>query len=285
MSVAVLFVNFRVYDDLDRSLTALYPFLSSDDEIVVVDNESQRDRLAWLTARHPRALALPRRENIGFAAAINLAVRNSSRPFLLLLNPDALVQGPVPRVLEEWLVTHPDTAVAGPRILNADGSVQPSARRFPGISAAIGGRSTWLSQRFPNNWFSRQHLLGMTAETPLDVDWIAGSCLMTTRAAFERVGGFDEQFFLYWEDADYCRRLNALGLKSTYLPGVTVKHAGGHSAEQVLTLAIRAFHASALRLHMKHGGLPARMTAPLANAAIRLRLAWRVRQAARAAHP
>lgn len=285
MAVAVLIVNFRVYDDLDRSLTALYPFLSPEDEVVVVDNESQRDRLAWLTARHPRVVALPRRENIGFAAGINLAVRNSTQPYLLLLNPDALVEGPVPRVLEEWLAAHPDTAVAGPRILNTDGSVQPSARRFPGISAALGGRSTWLSQRFPNNWFSRRHLLGLTADAPLDVDWIAGSCMMTTRAAFERVGGFDEQFFLYWEDADYCRRLKAMGLKSTYVPGVAVTHAGGHSSEQVLTLAMRAFHASALRLHLKHGGFPARATAPLANTAMRLRLAWHVRQAARAERP
>ena len=285
MAVAVLIVNFRVYDDLDRSLTALYPFLSPDDEIVVVDNESQRDQLASLAAKHPRVLALPRRENIGFAAGINLAARNSTRPFLLLLNPDAIVQGPVPRVLEQWLIDHPDTAVAGPRIFNADGTVQASARRFPGISAALGGRSTWLSQRYPNNWFSRRHLLGLTSDTPLDVDWIAGSCMMTTRAAFEQVGGFDEQFFLYWEDADYCRRLKALGLKVTYLPAVTVQHAGGHSAEQVRTLAISAFHASALRLHLKHGGFPARITAPLANAAMRGRLLWRVRQAAKAAQP
>jgi N-acetylglucosaminyl-diphospho-decaprenol L-rhamnosyltransferase len=281
VSVAILFVNFRVYDDLDRSLTALYPFLSADDEIVVVDNASEPDRLAWLTSRHARVRAIPSNENLGFAAGVNLAASQSSSPFLLLLNPDTVVHEPIVSVLSQWLRDHPDTAVAGPRVLNPDGTVQASARRFPGISAALGGRSTWLTERFPNNWVSRRHLLGRDATVPLDVDWIAGACLMTTRAAFEKAGGFDEHFFLFWEDADYCRRVKAMGFRCTYLPTVSVRHAGGHSAELVPELAIRAFHTSALQLHLKHGGVLARLTAPLATAAMRMRMEWCVRRAAR----
>lgn len=280
MPVAVLFVNFRVYDDLDRSLTALRPFLNPDDEVIVADNASDPERLAWLKSRHERIRVIPNDQNVGFAAGVNLAARQSSSPFLLLLNPDAVVQGPVVRVLEQWLQQHPDTGVAGPRVVNPDGSVQASARRFPGISAALGGRSTWLTARFPNNWLSRQHLLGRTATAPLDVDWVAGSCFMTTRAAFDRAGGFDEGFFLYWEDADYCYRLKALGLKTTYVPTVIVNHAGGHSAALVPDLAIRAFHNSAIRMHIKHGGWFARLSAPFVSAVMHLRASWRLRRAA-----
>lgn len=274
MSVAVLVVNFRAYDDLDRSLTSLGPFLSTNDEVVVVDNESDPKQLARLTARHPRMRAIPSERNLGFAAGVNLAARQSTKPILLLLNPDTVVQGPVVRVLEQWLIDHPKTGVAGPRVLNTDGSVQPSARRFPGISAAIGGRSTWLTSRFPNNPISRRNLSARPGSDAVDVDWIAGSCLMTTRAAFDAAGGFDERFFLYWEDADYGRRLQAMGMKSTYVPAVSVTHAAGRSSGRVPATAIRAFHESALRLHLKHGGRFARWSAPLAALALRIRMAW-----------
>lgn len=279
MPVSVLSVNFRVYEDLDRSLAALRPFLAEDDEVVVVDNEWDRAKRDWLRSRHPAIRVVPTHENIGFAAAVNLAVRHSRCPSLLVLNPDTIVRGPVVRTLEAWLHGHPDTGVVGPRVLNPDGTVQPSARRFPGITTAIGGRSSWLTEHFPNNWLSRRNLLGLTGSAPIDVDWIAGSCFMTTRAAFERVGGLDEQFFLYWEDADYCRRLSAVGLKCTYLPTVTVQHMGGKSSDLVPLLAIRSFHESALRLRRKHGGMLARLSAPIAAVAMRLHTEWRVHRA------
>jgi hypothetical protein len=287
VSVSVLIVNFRVYEDLDRSLAALEPCLAGDDEIVVVDNESDAAKLAWVKERHPAVHVVASAANIGFAAGINAAARRSRCPMLLVLNPDTLVRGPLVRELESWLLSHPDTAVAGPRVFNADGTVQPSARRFPGLTTAIGGRTSWLTERFPDNWASRRNLLGLTGSDPIDVDWIAGSCFMTTRAAFDRVGGFDEQFFLYWEDADYCRRLKAAGLKCTYLPSASVQHTGGRSSELAPFLAIRAFHHSALRLHLKHGGALARLSAPLATLAMRLRLEWHLRRAAvrrRASH-
>jgi len=276
---AVLIVNFRVYDELDRSLTSLGPFLDDTDEIVVVDNASEPERLAWLAARHRRVRIVAHQQNLGFAAGVNLAARASSAPMLLVLNPDTFVDSPIVRALEAWLRDHPDTGVVGPRVINPDGSTQASARRFPGLSAAFAGRSSWLTRRFPNNWVSRWHLQGRDSNEPLDVDWLAGSCFMTPRSAFERVGGFDEGFFLYCEDVDYCHRLKALGLKSTYLPSVSVHHAGGHSAALVPELAVRAFQESALRLHMKHGSWFVRRFAPIARVAILARTAWRLRYA------
>ena len=278
MAVSVLIVNFRVYDELDRSLTALQPFLADDDEVVVIDNESDAARLRAFLEKHPRVRAVPSAGNIGFAAGVNLAARQAHHPYLLVLNPDTIARGPIVRGLEAWLRDHPDTGVVGPRVFNPDGTVQPSARRFPGLTTAIGGRSSWLTGRFPNNWATRRNLLGLAGSDPIDVDWIAGSCFMTTRTAFDALGGFDEQFFLYWEDADYCRRLKRAGLKSTYLPAVSVQHTGGRSSVLVPRLAIRAFHHSALHLYLKHGGALTRLTAPLAMAAMRLRMEWQMRR-------
>ena len=278
MPVSVLIVNYRVYDDLDQSLAALEGVLTADDEIIVIDNESDQARLSALQARHPRVRSIASATNLGFAAGVNRAARDARHPMLLVLNPDALVKGSVVETLAAWLRDHPDTGVVGPRIFNPHGTVQPSARRFPGISTAIGGRTSWLTERFPNNWISRRNLLGLDGTDPIDADWIAGSCFMTTRKAFDAAGGFDESFFLYWEDADYCRRLQALGFKSTYLPNVSVQHSGGRSSALVPRLAIQSFHRSAVHLYVKHGGPLTRLSAPLIAGAMRLRMEWRLRK-------
>src|SRR5262245_24452032 len=184
MSTSVLIVNFRSYQDLARCLESLHSHIRPGDEVIVVDNESDVSQLASVAGTYAFVHAIPSATNLGFAAGINLAARRARGSFLLLLNPDTVVEGPVIAVLEGWLDSHPGTAVAAPRVLNRDGSVQPSARAFPGISTLLGGRSAWLTQRYPNNPWSRRNLLGLDAGAPLDADWLSGSCLMTRRDVF-----------------------------------------------------------------------------------------------------
>jgi GT2 family glycosyltransferase len=283
VAVAVLLVNYRAYDALSRALESLGPHLNDDDEVVVIDYESEASRAADLTARHPRARILARADNLGFAAGVNLAAAATRAPLLMLLNPDAVLEGPVPRVLEQWMAAHERAGVAGPRVLNPDGSVQPSARRFPGLTTTLGGRSTWLTKRLPNNWFSRRNLIGRDATAPVDVDWVSGACLMTRRDLFSRLGGLDEGFFMYWEDADYCRRVAQAGFRCTYVPGVAARHVGGVSAQYDLSRAIRAFHRSAFHLFWKHASAPARALAPLVWAGLWIRGELRVAQEKRKA--
>jgi GT2 family glycosyltransferase len=279
MSTSVLIVNFRGYADLERCLESLAAYVTPGDEVIVVDNESDPAQLASVARVHPAVRLIPSAENLGFAAGINLAARHARGTFLLFLNPDTVVEGPVITVLEEWLCGHPDTAVAGPRVLNGDGSTQPSARKFPGFSTLFGGRSTWLTRRYPGNPCSRHNLLGLDATGPLSADWVSGSCLMTRRDVFERLGGLDESFFLYWEDAEYCWRVAKLGFRRAYLPAVPVRHFCGGSARYNVGRAIREFHVSARRLYRKHGGVPARIGAPLSHAGLYVRGELRVRRA------
>ena len=160
MSTAVLIVNYKAYDDLTRCLASLAPYLQADDEVVVVDYESNAEALAAAVAGHP-VQTVPRADNLGFAAVVNLAAARTRAPVLLLLNPDTVTETPFIRVLESWMTSHPDVAVTGARVFNANGSVQPSARRFPDLTTLFGGRSTWLTSRFPSNWFSRRNLVGL----------------------------------------------------------------------------------------------------------------------------
>jgi N-acetylglucosaminyl-diphospho-decaprenol L-rhamnosyltransferase len=276
MSTAVLIVNYKAYDDLARCLDSLFAHLQPEDEVVVVDYETDpRALTAAIGGRN--VTTVPRADNLGFAAGVNLAAKQSRAPFLLLLNPDTLTDSPVVRVLEDWMVTHPDVAVAGARVFNADNSVQPSARRFPDLTTLFGGRSTWLTRRFPSNWFSRHNLVGLESHVPVDVDWLSGACFMTRRDVFDKMGGFDEGFFLYWEDADYCRRAADAGLRRMYVPTASVRHIGGRSAEYSLARAIRAFHRSAFRMYWKHASLLGRLPAPAIAAGLWLRCELKVR--------
>jgi len=283
VSVAVLIVNYRTYDSLERCLTSLRPFVADDDEVIVVDWVSDDVARGALAAQHPFVRWLPSLDNYGFSAGINRAAASSTAPVLVWLNPDTVVEGPILRDLERWLQAHPQVGVVGPLVLNGDGSVQPSARRFPGFSTAFGGRSTWLTRHFPNNWFSRRNLLTQRGggnrggtSTATRVDWVAGSCCATPRSVFERLSGLDEGFFMYWEDADYCRRAAALGLECHYLPGSGVRHIGGVSSAHNVVPSIRAFHRSAYRLFWKHAGA-SRLMAPLVWTALWLRAEIKVR--------
>lgn len=283
MRVSILIVSYRAYAELGGCLDSIAATLHPGDELIVVDYESDVAALAPLRVRHPFVRILAEGGNRGFAAGVNTAARYARGTYLLMLNPDTLVRGPVATMLADWMDQHPEVAVAGPRIENDDGSVQASARRFPGLTTLAGGRSTWLTRRFPHNWFTRRNLVGRDANQDMSVDWVSGACLMTRRDMFDLVGGFDERFFLYWEDADYCRRVQEAGGGVAFVPSVTVRHSAGRSARHDVARAIGAFHQSAFRLFWKHSGPIARLAAPIVWLGLWVRGRLRVLQARHAA--
>jgi GT2 family glycosyltransferase len=277
-SAAVLIVNYKAYDELQVCLASLMPRLRPGDEVMVVDYQSDPRALVGVSGRYPSVGTIPCRDNQGFAAGVNMAAARTRAPYLLLLNPDTVVHGPIVQVLGDWLTSHPDVGVVAPRVLNPDGSVQATARRFPNATTALAGRSTWLTRRFPNNWLSRWNLVARDADAPADVDWVSGACLMTRRDLFERLGGLDERFFLYWEDADYCRRAAAAGARRTYLPSVSVTHTGGCSSDRSPAQSIRSFHRSAYWLYTKEARWWGRAMAQAVRGGLWLRGEWRVRR-------
>jgi GT2 family glycosyltransferase len=271
----VVIINYRSYDDLTRCLASLEADQESIASIVVVDHDSNLADADRIRARFPSTLLIPRTTNGGFAAGVNLGARQTSGSFLLLLNPDChVVPGACARLIER-LTTRTDAGVVGPRILNADGSVQASARRFPDLTTAIAGRSTWLTRVLPGNPLSRRNLPARDEHLsePVDVDWVSGACMLVRRSAFDALQGMDERFFLYWEDADFCRRLKAAGWKTVYDPSIEIVHTGGQSSRHAARSSLEAFHRSAFRLYWKHAGLPGRLLAPVVFVGLEARLA------------
>ena len=172
---------------------------------------------------------LPTSANPGFAAGVNRGVGATTGEYVLRLESGLYRQqrSPPAGVMAR---ESSEVAVCGALVREADGSVQASARRFPGVTTGLAGRTTWLTRLWPDNPLTMGNLVRDLPAEPIEVDWVSGACMMIRRDAFAAVGGMDEQFFLYWEDADLCRRLNQAGWKTYYHPGVTVTHLTG--AEQ-----------------------------------------------------
>jgi GT2 family glycosyltransferase len=271
--VDLVIVNYRSYEELTRCLASLEPSRGVLNQITVVDHESDLAAAARVSGMFPWITMVERTTNEGFATGVNLGVRGSSAPFLLLLNPDCVADGEAITALVAFAQSRPEAAVIGPRILNADGSVQGSARRFPGLSTFVAGRSSWLTRAFPDNPLSRWNLPGRTERGgSMVVDWVSGACMLIRRAAFEQVGGMDERFFLYWEDADFCRRLAQRGWQIVYLPAVTVTHVGGRSSIHAYRESLAAFHASAFILFRKHASWTLQGLTPLVYLVLQARL-------------
>jgi hypothetical protein len=271
--VAVVIVNYQSYSDLRRCLGAL---TGQAEKVVVVDHATTPDSADAIAREYPwvRLERVPGNE--GFAAGVNRGARETASDYLLLLNPDSWPGPDLCATLGGWLDRHRDVGVVGPRITNPDGTIQASARRFPDFTTAIAGRSSWLTRVMPRNPLTRHNLpaLDVKSGEAMDVDWVSGACMMVRRTAFDQVSGMDEGFFLYWEDADFCRRLGSAGWRTAYWPAVSVLHAGSGSSRHAIDASLVAFHQSAYRLFHKHARGPARLLAPFVRVALRVRLAF-----------
>ena len=222
----------------------------------VVDNASTDLSRAVLGGVPPRVRVVHNACNVGFGRAVNQGVQQTEAPFILLLNPDSLpMAGAIERLCNEmdrWA----DCAAAGPHVLNPDGTSQGSARWDPNLLTGLFGRSTILSRAFPRLYWVRKNIVTPAdvpaGETSRPVDWVSGAFVLLRRSAFEQVGGFDEGYFLYWEDADLGRRLRNAGYSVRYVPDAKVEHQIGGSSHTVPHLAIREFHRSAYRYYTTH---------------------------------
>jgi GT2 family glycosyltransferase len=255
--LSVVIVNFNAGEALGETLRSLEAGLVEFDwEAVVVDNASSDGSERAAEHAGPRVRLIRHAHNAGFARGVNVGLKATTASLVLVQNPDCSLRAGAVAVLKQALDTHPDTGVVGPRILNPDGTIQESARGDPTLLTGLFGRTTVLSRLVPNLAVVRRNLAAREAiEAGVDsavVDWVSGACMLARREAITAVGGFDERYFLYWEDADLCRRLRSNGWTSRYVPGAVVVHRVGGSSHSVPELAIRAFHQSAYRYYITH---------------------------------
>jgi GT2 family glycosyltransferase len=257
--VSIVVVNFNARAHLERCLASIAD-AAPGCPVVVVDNASSDGSAIAAAAAGVRWIRND--QNLGFARAMNQGVAATEGEAALLLNPDCRVQeGAIERLFVE-LERHPECAIAAPRILDEDGGVQGSVRGDPDLLTGLFGRRSLLRRLFPGSAIARRNVTVQTGrasgppagddEAGGAADWVSGACMLVRRAAFDAVGGFDERYFLYWEDADLCRRLRDAGHTIRYVPEARVEHAVGQSSRTAGQLAIRAFHESALIYYTTH---------------------------------
>ncbi len=248
MKFSVVIVEYDSWTHTMRCVESLHGTGYSDFEVVVVDNGPGR------TPEVPYPLRLIRNPtNFGFARACNQGVLASTGDFVVFINPDTLVGKNLFEGFEGFFRENPEAGVAGPRIVDGSGNLQLSARREVGLISGLLGRTSFLTRAFPKSRLVKRFFPAADPSTgPSEVDWVSGACMAVRREVVEEVGAFDERFFMYFEDADLCRRAREAGWSVHYLPHVEVVHHTGASSRSK-PRAIRRLHRSAFLYHRKHG--------------------------------
>jgi N-acetylglucosaminyl-diphospho-decaprenol L-rhamnosyltransferase len=216
VKVSAVVISHGHRDELARSLPPLLPQV---DETVVIANFPGSAPADPLGAR-----VIDQASPLSFAANINAGAAATTGELLLVANPDTVAEPGSIAVLREFVAAHPRCGVAGPQMLDPDGSWQPSRRRFPTVGGTL-VRRTPLRLLFPPLERQRHHyLLDERPTEPVPADWMLGGFLLIRRSAFDEVGGFDEGFRMYGEEIDFCYRLARSGWERWYVPAAVVRH-------------------------------------------------------------
>ncbi|MDG3042513.1 glycosyltransferase family 2 protein [Roseicyclus marinus] len=254
MDLSIIIVNWNtedfLRDCLHSVLAGLGPLTA---EVIVVDNASSDGSVAMLRAEFPQVRLIETGRNLGFAGGNNVALRVARGRHVMLLNTDTLVHGDVlPRAVA-WMDAHPGVGVMGPRVLNTDGTVQPSSSAFPSLKhLAMQTLGLTRIRRFDS-----YRMTGWDRRTEARVEVISGAAMFVRRAAMDGVGLLDEAFFFYGEETDWCHRFARAGWDLVFVPIPSITHFGGGAAGKLNHRRDVLMTEGTTRLHRKHGGLVA----------------------------
>ena len=244
IDLSILIVSWNVRELLAAALEALPAAAPATWEAIVIDNASQDDSAAMVAERFPDVTLIRNAANAGFGRANNQGIALARGRYVLFLNSDTVTPPAALARLVGFMDAHPEAGACGPRLLLPDGHPQPYA---------FGGdpRPAYLIRRGWRRLVRDRALHDWAAGETQAVDWVSGACLLVRREALQQVGGFDEAFFMYFEDNDLCLRLRKAGWQVVYCPQVSITHVGGQSLKQNV-LAQRAYQDSLVHFYRKH---------------------------------
>lgn len=256
VQLSCIIVNYNNSIPLKTCLESVYRTLQKISfEVIIIDNSQDDPGMVDIQNTYPQVKYIQNTTNTGFSKANNLAVRSAQGEILLFLNPDTVLTDQAIEEMVSYLESNSDIGALGPKVMNTDGSLQYSCRRFPTLMTGFFNRYSLLSQWFPDNPYSVRYLMkDFNHEEVRDVDWLSGCCLMVPRAVFDKVGGFDENYFLFNEDIDLCRSIHQNGLKVIYFPFAGITHHISTSDSKVPARIIIKRHLGMSHYYKKHHG-------------------------------
>ena len=249
-SLGLVVVSYRSSDELHNFLTSLSKSKVIPGEIIVVDNSPEKSDIPSVTGLPPVSV-IHRSDNPGYGTAANVGVASltNSCEWVVVCNPDIVVDPDTLGTLMELAASRARAGSLGPAITNEDGSLYPSARALPTLGVGIG--HALLGIVWPSNPWTRAYRGDYRSATTRLSGWLSGSFLLINRKAFQNVGGFDEGYFMFFEDVDLGARLGQAGYENVYVPAAQATHLGGRSTKKNHQAMISAHHHSAMRFISK----------------------------------
>lgn len=252
--ISIVIVNYNVKAFLEQCLMAIERAKRDLKlEIYIVDNASVDGSQAMIKKRFPNVKLIENKKNIGFSKANNQALRKVKGKYVLILNPDTLIQEDTLLVLNEYLEKHEDTGAVGCKLINPDGSYQIASRRsFPTPWVAF-SRILGLSRLFPKSrLFGRYNMTYLDPDTSSEIDVLPGSLVFARRTVLEEIDYFDEEYFMYGEDIDLCYKIKQKGWKIYYTPATKAIHYKGESTKKSEMSFVSNFYSAMLIFTNKH---------------------------------
>ena len=273
--LSIILVNWHTYELVEDCLQSLNQTVITDHDCIVVDNsQSEEGRRRWRAMPPSMTRWILNDQNVGFAQAMNQGISASTGKFILLINPDCRAEPGTIDAMHQAMEDVPKLGLLGCGLRNTDGSPQTSWYSiFPSLGGVLlditGGLALWRNLARHRRY---------VREAPFRrVAWAKDACLMTRRALVETIGGLDERFFLYCQDADWCYRARRAGWIVGVLPGWSVVHHGGMSSGHDRARSLGYYYDAYLKFILKHAGPgPCRMRERLARALLRSAAASRL---------
>jgi len=251
MFLSIVIVSWNTKELLSVCLESIYREVEAkDSEVFVVDNASQDGSGEFLRRRYPQVQLIENQVNVGFARANNQALQICSGQFIMMLNPDTKIIPGSFKELTGFLAGHSEAGAVGPRVTNPDGSLQFSCSPAPTLMREV---------------FRLVHLPGVRADgyypmdrwdlnSPRKVEALLGACILLRKEALDQVGLLDEEYFIYTEEVDLCKRLSTSGWGVYWVPTAQIIHYGGQSTQQVAQEMFLRLYESKLIYFRKHQG-------------------------------
>ncbi len=227
--LSVVIVNWNTSKLLENCLASLSAGISRYNfETFVVDNGSSDGSQEMVRKLFPAVRLIENEKNIGFAAANNLALRQAKGDYFLLLNSDTVLPAGSIDILLDYATRHPEVGFASPQLLNEDGSIQHTIANFPSLATELLQKSIlrWI---FPQRYHSKR----VTFSQPTEVETLVGACLLAKREMTEQIGFYDEDFFFFIEESEWCLRGAKVGWKAVLVPESEIYHLQGQSGKKV----------------------------------------------------